>query len=450
VPNDHTTAIVPLQCWAYESPLLRRDRTPIDVGLLAEALIYYDRILLIPVTEVPVAKVFETPPVTKEPARPFDAEWRRSFLQLVEWFVQRDAYAELVALFSDGTLNVYHYAFYTLPMIKSGKYMLWNMQDEEEGKGDETFLRRFLASRDFESIVPKGRHREKLYRALVGRVTEVHASEFDQAVENARVDFVNATAARVAVQSLVDEFRALLPADVPREITVQSIDLGGGDTNLTFNVNLEALGKLLGPLELGIPTPLCGLAHSNRLLWSAATSNCDLYLPTPISRLVNTKLVESNERRTKSHQVIETLEAKIDFPDIRQLVNSSQLSFADVLKIRGKAQRFRKWLQTQAERDRDALLAYHHEVAQASGFARTAGKTLKLFGTLAGAGLGAMAGAAVAGPPGAMGGAVAVGGVAAKVAEEGVRFVFDVAGKLDEEWKPVVFGDWVTQYVNRQ
>src|SRR3954469_18128679 len=79
VPNDHTTAIVPLQCWTYESPLLRRDRTPIDVGLLAEALIYYGRILLVPVTEVPVAKVLDKPTTNQGPYRPFDAEWRRSF-----------------------------------------------------------------------------------------------------------------------------------------------------------------------------------------------------------------------------------------------------------------------------------------------------------------------------------------------------------------------------------
>ena len=152
------------------------------------------------------------------------------------------------------------------------------------------------------------------------------------------------------------------------------------------------------------------------------------------------------KRRTTPHQVVETLEAQTDFPDVRQLVNSGQLSFGDVLKIRNHARRFREWLQTQAERDRDALLAYHHEVAHASGFARTAGKTLRLFGTLAAAGVGAAAGAAAAGPPGAAVG-VAAGGVAAKAVEEGVKFVFDVAGKLDEDWKPVVFGDWMRTYV---
>ena len=414
--------------------------------MLAEALIYYDRILLVPVTEVPVAKVLDQPTTNQGPYRPFDAEWRRSFLQLVDWFVQRDAYKQLVGLFSDGILNVYHYAFYTIPVLKDGKYMCWNMQDAEEEKGEETFMRRFLGGGALEEIIPRARHRAKLYRALVNRVTEVHANQFEKAVENARVDFINPVAATVALQSLVDDVRTLLRGDLPREISVRATDLGGGDTNLTFNINFDAITKALAPLEFGIPTPLCGLAHSNRLVWSAATSNCDLYLPTPISRLVNAKLVESSERRTKPHQVIETLEARIDFPDVRQLVNSGQLSFGDVLKLRNHARRFREWLQTQAERDRDALLAYHHEVAQASGFVRTAGKTLRLFGTLAAAGVGAAAGAAVAGPPGAALG-VAAGGVAARAVEDGVKFVFDVAGKLDEDWKPVVFGDWMRTYV---
>jgi hypothetical protein len=44
----------------------------------------------------------------------------------------------------------------------------------------------------------------------------------------------------------------------------------------------------------------------------------------------------------------------------------------------------------------------------------------------------------------------AVGGAAAGAAtEKGSEFVFDVAGKLDEDWKPVVFGDWARDYIER-
>lgn len=442
--NDHTTAIVPLQCWAYESPLLRRDRVPIDVGLLAEAMIYYDRILLIPITEVPVAKVLDQPPSPAVAAKPFDREWRQSFLELVRWFCDRNSYQQLVALFGDGVINVYHYAFYTIPLLKGARYMCWNMQDEQEEKKEATFIRRCLPTREFASIVPRARHREKLYRALTGRVIEAHSSDFGEAVNNARVDFANPSAASLALQSLLDEVRPLLPTDLPQDVSVSASETGDGGTSLRFNINFDTITKALAPLEFGVPTPLCGLAHSNRLLWSAATSNCDLYLPSPISRLANAKLVESNARRAKLHQVIDTLEAQVEFPDIRRLVNSGQLSFDEVLEIRDRARRFREWLQTQADRDRDALIAYHHEVTKASGLTRVAGKTLRLFGTLAGA----AAGAAIAGPIGAAAG-TGLGGAAAAAAQEGLKFVFDLAGKLDEDWRPVVFGDWVRTYAQR-
>jgi hypothetical protein len=444
MPNDHTTAIVPLQCWAYESPLLRRARTTIDIGLLAEALIYYDRVLLIPVSEVPVAKVLDKSATSNGPTRPFDMSWRLSFIALIEWFYHRGIYDDLVSMFSDGTLGIYHYAFYTMPVLHDGTYSCWNMQDADEKAGSDTFVKRCLGGRDLERVVPRARHRAQLYRAIDGHIAEVHADQFSRAVENARLDFVDAGASAVALQSFLDDVKMLLPKDMQRDVKVMATDDGRGHTRLTFNLNFGAIAEALAPLEFGIPTPLCGLAHSNRLVWSAAISNCDLYLPTPVSRLVNAKLVESSRAQTNARHLIETLEAKIDFPDIRNLINDELLEFGDVLKIRRRSGRFREWLQAQAGRDREALIAYHHEVARATGFNRAAGKTIKIFGALAGAGVGA----AVAGSTGAAYGAI-VGNIAGKVLEDGVKFIFDVAGRLDGDWKPVVFGDWMRDYVSK-
>jgi hypothetical protein len=124
------------------------------------------------------------------------------------------------------------------------------------------------------------------------------------------------------------------------------------------------------------------------------------------------------------------------------------LSLGDVLKLRKNARPFREWLQTQADRDRNALLAYHHEVAKRSGFRHGAIKTLKLFGAIGGA----VAGGYVKGPVGAAIGGTTGGQVvdaAVRAVDLGVRYVFDLAGKLDEDWKPVVFGDWARDYVQR-
>lgn len=44
--SDHTTALVPIEAWCFNSPEVRYMGKHIDVGLFAESLIYYDRILL--------------------------------------------------------------------------------------------------------------------------------------------------------------------------------------------------------------------------------------------------------------------------------------------------------------------------------------------------------------------------------------------------------------------
>jgi hypothetical protein len=444
--TDHSTAIVPLQCWMYESPLLQRDRTPIDVGLLAEALIYYDRVLLVPVSQVPAARVIDAATATEhQQGRPFDDDWRRSFMELIGWFVARNEYGNLVSLLSDGTLHVYHYAFYPAAVLNAGKYSYVNFQDEQEAQRAETFVPRFLEHRSFDRLVPRARHREKMYRALAGHVTEAHAEDFGTAIENARRDFGDAESATVALQSLLDDLAPLLPATLRGPVAASIVDLGNGEKRLTFNVAFDQIANAVAPLEFGISTPLCGLAHSNRLLWSAALTRVDLFLPSPISRLVNRKLLEGGERRARTSQTIEMLEARIDFPDVRHLVNTGQMSFGDVLRVRRHAQRFRNWLQSEAERDRDALVAYHHEVAQASGFHRVAGKTLRMFGLLAGAGVGAKLAESVGGisMPERASTIALLAAVSGKAGEEALKFVFDLAGKLDEDWKPVVFGDWL-------
>ena len=91
-------------------------------------------------------------------------------------------------------------------------------------------------------------------------------------------------------------------------------------------------------------------------------------------------------------------------------------------------------------RDRDALIAYHHEVANEAGYTQLARKALKIFGVLGGAATGSVAGMAVAGPVGAPLGAV-VG--------SGVSYLLDLAAKREAGWKPVVFGNWYKARIHR-
>jgi hypothetical protein len=125
------------------------------------------------------------------------------------------------------------------------------------------------------------------------------------------------------------------------------------------------------------------------------------------------------------------------------------LTFADVLTLRRKSRRFRQWLQTQADRDTNALVAYHHEIAVESGLTKFTRKTLRAFGMLTGAAAGAYAASALIGPNAVPPLAAAGAGMGGKAIEESVTFVFDVAGRLDEDWKPVVFGNWAREFVRK-
>lgn len=122
--------------------------------------------------------------------------------------------------------------------------------------------------------------------------------------------------------------------------------------------------------------PLSTAAQANKYVWAADRLKCDLYLASPISALVGNKLFEAAETtiksRIKTRNVIEELEVQVKFPDLRRFVNLDKIDFNRVLEIRKKAKKFRDWLQSEGDRDRDAISAYHHEVAKETGFSNVA------------------------------------------------------------------------------
>jgi hypothetical protein len=201
--NDHTTAIVPIETWAYQSPDLRRQNVSLDIGLLAEALIYYDRVLVVPASEPTAGHVLEGPPLDP---RGEPGESRPLFVDLVEWFQIRNQLSLFLDLLRDDVINVYHYAFRAMPILKDGSYVIVNLQEEDEARGP-SFMRRIAQHRSLEAVIPKARRREHLYRALEGRVRELRASEFGRAIENARADFVSPEAATRVVQAMVEQIR---------------------------------------------------------------------------------------------------------------------------------------------------------------------------------------------------------------------------------------------------
>jgi hypothetical protein len=165
-----------------------------------------------------------------------------------------------------------------------------------------------------------------------------------------------------------------------------------------------------------------------------------------MSQLIGDKLEEVYSASADTPQRgVQSLEAKVAFPDVRALVNEGRLPISEVMRLRSKAGRFQRWLQTEAERDRDEIIAHHNEVAKEAGFTRVSRRVLRLFagpGAFA-AGTAATA-AAFAHVPDAV-----IAGAAGAMASTFTNQMMDALSKQGEEWKPVVFGKWATEHIRR-
>jgi hypothetical protein len=194
-------------------------------------------------------------------------------------------------------------------------------------------------------------------------------------------------------------------------------------------------------IKAAVTLPLSTAAEANKYLWASDKLKCDLYLARPVSTLVGDKLYEAGETALKSkiktRNVVDELEARVEFPDLRRYVNLDKIDFPQILEIRKKSKKFREWLQKEAGHDRDAIVAYHKEVAMASGFTNIGRTSLRLFGVFGGAAVGASVGAALGNMTGAAGGSV-LGAAAGK----GITYLAELAASIGEKWQPVVFGDW--------
>ncbi len=102
--SNHSKALVPLESWSYNSPEIRYGGHLVDIGLMADALIYYDQILL---------------NITNQPR----------FAEFLTWFVSQNKYSELLSLFEDETIKLYDYSFATTAVKdeRTNSYIIVNM-----------------------------------------------------------------------------------------------------------------------------------------------------------------------------------------------------------------------------------------------------------------------------------------------------------------------------------
>jgi hypothetical protein len=388
-----------------------------DIGLFAEALIYYDTVYVVPGSA-------------------------HLFYLFLKWFEAQGRLDLLLNLVEDGAVRIYDYSFLTSAVEKDGTYTIWNLQDEDQAKRI-VFEERYLNNPETRKVLPsKSRHRKRYIRALRANFLEVKADSFESAVDDARQDLNSSERSSLIIQALVDELYAIKKIRKVPEIkaTVQSDPLKG-EHRIDWGINFADLSLLL-EVDLGLNSgsPLTANAHSNRYIRSASSLGIDLYLPRPMSVLVGDKLYETASKSQKKLTTIESLQEEVEFPSIRNLVNARILKIDNVIEIRRKARRFRHWLQQESGRDRNAILAYHNELAQDTGLVKFGRSSLRLFGILGGGAVGGAIGGAVAGP---------VGGIAGGVAGSAFSFTTELCSKIGSDWKPVVFGNWLDERIKR-
>lgn len=413
--SDHKTVFVPIEAWSFSSPEIRRSGNSIDLGLLAEALMYYDQVIV---------------NVANQP----------QFGKLIQWFLDADAYEEFVTLIDNQTIQIYEYSFATAAVkMPDGKLRPWNIVDPSQSQPN-TFVKRYLEHPSVKEIIKDIPRKNKLLSLLENKVIEEKADNFEELISETVQDYHDPRRNALILQALVDEACQISSIlDVPK-IQTEIKSLGNGEHRINWNISISKIQELLGKENnFSITTPYTAAAISCRTAISAARLQSDLYLGSPMSQLVGDKLYEVERTHMKTAIIIDQLVEKVEFPNIRQLVNSNKLDVKDILEIRKKAKKFRNWLQSESERDRDAIIAYHHEVSKKSGLTNFGNKicrALQVGAPLAGIYVGGKVGQEV-------------GNYVGSVVGSGLSALLTVIEKRNAGWNPIVFGNWLGDRIKK-
>ena len=398
--SDHKSTLVPLATGWFQSPDLFINGQRADIGLFAESLIYYDSVCV-------------------------HVDNPEQFACFISLLVQQGlTYEMLVELVESGAVRFLD-TVWVAPYMGLGRHdmvsSLWVFQEEamnQPGHFAKKYLEHEGLKESFSGLSGGTTELFERFRiAAEATATTLNNEDVSAGiVDNAYDDLLNLDRHILHVETLVNAlFKANnLKNPPPVRVRIREVDknidevarnkdsfvIGRNSENDSYKIyefeynrdlilKLAQLNNTKTPLLRSLAAlPLSGVGLANLMIRSAAKMDCDMFLADPISRTIGNKLYEisSDESRgskLKVDDIVQELKLKIEFPGIRRLVNTRQIEFDKILEIRRKAGSFRKWIQSEADHDRDAIVAYHEEVARATGFAKIAKSTLNLFGLLA-------------------------------------------------------------------
>lgn len=412
--NDHKRVLVPIETWEFNSPYLKFSGRNADIGLFAEAFIYYEKVFVY----VNTVKEFE---------------------EFIEFFAKANKVDQLIELINNKIINFFYYSFMSTAINNQGVFSIWNMQFNKENSQSD-FIRLVVNK---SNLPISSKRRQKLWQAIVSNLIDEESTDYQSPVLDAKKAMKDNKKCAILIQTYIDNLYKNLELGPPPEVNCQIMDTAADRWNIKTNLNFGDLNKLASN-KLGFrpEMPLIGEVQSNRLIWTGLKYGFDLSLGDVMSQVVGNKLYEAEEKMDKTKVTLDNLKSKVEFPDIRKLVNEDTISVEDIFNIRIHADKFRNWLQQEGERDRDAIIAYHNEVSKSSGITKKISGTLKIFGKLTQL---APAAYPLATKDLSLASNLAVSGAGLVTAE----FLDRIANSMNKEWRPVVFGEWLKEEVKK-
>jgi len=417
--NTHKTALVPIEAWEYNSPYLKYLGKAADIGVFAEAFIYYEKVYV----------VMSTP---------------QQFEEFVMFFIKGNKVDALIELIKNKVINFFYYTFLSTAMNNPERreFSMWNF-NFTKGKYPHSDFIRLIVNPANLPISSKRRH--LLWKAIVDNVIDENSPEYDPPILDAKDAMQDGRKVSILIQAYLDDIYKKLKAGKPPIIETRIDSWTPEKWNIVTNYNFTIVNDLTqSKMDFRQEMPLIGEVQSNRIIWTSLIKGYDLFLGDVMSQVVGNKFEEAEEKINKAENVIDELKARVEFPDIRSLVNNGLLGVEEIFNIRIHAEKFRIWLQQEGERDRDAIIAYHNEVTRASGISKSVSSTLKLFGIITG-GLASPAYQLITNDLSTTSNLVA-GGAGIMLG----GFLNNVASSISKDWRPVVFGEWIKKELKKK
>lgn len=267
-----------------------------------------------------------------------------------------------------------------------------------------------------------GKGANRMYRSFE-RFVERSAYTIDM-LQESQADILDPTYLVAAVGSLLPLLAPKYPVPKPLLFRVGTV-LEGGTYTVTTNINFAEVNRSIGiqgPPTISEASLLGHVADTRRDLIVGSRLQSEFAIAPERALVASHKLAEILAAAGRGTKMAEMFQEAVvnDVPSIREMVNTGQKNFRDVARLVRQAAKFKEWLQKQGGTE-DLRDSYCKEVAHIDWADKLPPKSLRfLIMTVAGLVVGTVAG------PG-------VGAIATTALSAGDTFLLD---KLLKGWKP--------------